>query len=44
MLKLVLLMRENTSEYFKDGIDPQRIDCWSCHRGKAEPDHWDPGY
>jgi len=38
------MMRENSSEYFKDGIAPQRIDCWGCHRGKAEPDRWDPGY
>jgi hypothetical protein len=42
MLKLVMFMRENSSDYFKDGIDPQQINCWSCHRGKSEPEHWIP--
>lgn len=42
MLKLVLFMRENTGEYFKEGINPQDINCWGCHRGKAEPERWVP--
>ena len=42
MLALVLFMRENSAEYFKDGIDPQQINCWSCHRGKAGPEQWVP--
>ena len=42
MLKLVLFMRENSSEYFKDGIASDAINCWSCHRGRAEPEQWIP--
>jgi hypothetical protein len=40
MLRLVRHMRENAGEYFKDGIAKERIDCWTCHRGKAEPDEF----
>jgi len=42
MLRLVMFMRENASEYFKDGINPQEINCWSCHRGRSEPEQWVP--
>ena len=42
MLKLVMFMRENAAEYFKDGIGSERINCWSCHRGMAEPEQWVP--
>jgi Photosynthetic reaction centre cytochrome C subunit len=40
MLRLVRYMRENAGDYFKDGIAEERIDCWTCHRGKAEPDEF----
>lgn len=42
MLKLVLMMRENSAEYFKDDTPDDRIDCWSCHRGKADPEQFRP--
>lgn len=38
MLKLVLMMRENASTYFKDDTPADKIDCWSCHRGKTAPE------
>lgn len=42
MLRLVMFMRDNASEYFKDGMNPQEINCWSCHRGRSEPEQWVP--
>jgi len=42
MLKLVMFMRENSAEYFKEGVDPAQINCWTCHRGKGEPEQWIP--
>lgn len=36
MIKLVLDMRANAERYFVDELKPERINCWLCHRGKAE--------
>jgi hypothetical protein len=36
MIKLVQDMRANKARYFVDELEAERIDCWLCHRGKAE--------
>jgi hypothetical protein len=36
MIKLVQDMRTNAARYFVDEVKPERINCWLCHRGKAE--------
>jgi Photosynthetic reaction centre cytochrome C subunit len=36
MIKLVQDMRANSARYFVDDLPPERINCWLCHRGKAE--------
>jgi hypothetical protein len=36
MIKLVQDMRANRARYFVDELEAERIDCWLCHRGKAE--------
>jgi hypothetical protein len=36
MIKLVQDMRANAPRYFVDEVKPERINCWLCHRGKAE--------
>jgi hypothetical protein len=38
MIKLVQDMQANSARYFVDEIKPDRINCWLCHRGKAEID------
>ncbi len=38
MIKLVQDMRTNSERYFVDEVKPDRINCWLCHRGKAEID------
>ena len=42
MLQLVMYMRANVSQYFKEGVQPSRITCWQCHRGKAEAEEYVP--
>jgi hypothetical protein len=36
MIKLVQDMRANAARYFVEDLPPERINCWLCHRGKAE--------
>ncbi len=38
MIRLVQDMRANSARYFVDEVKPERINCWLCHRGKAEID------
>lgn len=42
MLRLVLDMRAQKAMYFKDDVMEAKINCWSCHRGKGEPDEFVP--
>ena len=38
MVRLVKQMRAEQEKHFKSGMDAGRINCWLCHRGKAEPE------
>jgi len=42
MIQLVQYMRGNVGQYFKEGVEPSQVNCWLCHRGKAEPDEYVP--
>jgi len=42
MLRLVLDLRAQKAKYFKDDVTDDKINCWSCHREKSEPDEYVP--
>jgi len=36
MIRLVVYLRQNVDTYFPPDTDPNKIGCWTCHRGSAE--------
>jgi hypothetical protein len=36
MLQLIDYLRQNSESYFGPKMDPEKLSCWTCHRGEAE--------
>ena len=42
MIRLVENLRENVGTYFPKDTEPGKIACWTCHRGEAEIEPFEP--
>ncbi len=36
MLQLLDYLRQNAESYFGPEMDPEKLSCWTCHRGQVE--------
>ena len=42
MIRLVGTLRQGIGDYFPDDTEPDKVGCWTCHRGSAEIESFVP--